>query len=98
VAIGTIDEELILQSTRHFIDGIKEAAGQDGLFIVSCLSRILTFEDSMREIAFIRQQLSDFPAPFLYIYSGGEICPLYKPGEDKPVNAFHQFTIVACVI
>jgi hypothetical protein len=96
--VGTIEGELIIKSTRYSIEQIKEIPGKSGVLLISCISRILTLQDSMEEITLIRQQLQDLPVPFLYFYSGGEICPLYKPGKDTPVNTFHQFTFVACII
>ncbi|MDR3335773.1 MAG: FIST C-terminal domain-containing protein [Treponema sp.] len=98
IKIGTIEGELIIKSTRYSIEQIKEMPGKSGVLLISCISRILTLQDSMEEITLIQQQMQDLPVPFLYFYSGGEICPLYKPGQDKPVNAFHQFTFVACII
>jgi hypothetical protein len=96
ITIGTIDEKLVINSTRYLVDKIKETPSRNALLVFSCLSRILTFQDPMEEIMFIRRVFADLPVPFLYVYSGGEICPLRKPGIDRPVNSFHQFTIVAC--
>jgi hypothetical protein len=96
VTIGTIDEKLVISSTRYFIDRIKKTPPRNALLVFSCLSRTLTFQNPMEEITFIRQAFADLPVPFLYVYSGGEICPLHKPGVDKPVNDFHQFTVIAC--
>jgi hypothetical protein len=96
VTIGAIDGKLVIESTRRFIGEIKKAPEQNGLIIASCVSRIMTFQDQLEEISLIQKELKDLSSPFLYFYSGGEICPLYRPGKDRPVNAFHQFTIVAC--
>jgi hypothetical protein len=96
VTIGTIDEKLVIESTRYLVDTIKKTSFRNSLLIFSCFSRILTFQNSMEEITLIRRTFADLPVPFLYVYSGGEICPLQKSDEDKPINGFHQFTIVAC--
>jgi hypothetical protein len=96
ITIGTIDEKLVINSTRYLVDRIKGTPPRNALLIFSCLSRILTFQNPMEEITFIRQAFADLPVPFLYVYSGGEICPRHKPGADKPVNNFYQFTVVAC--
>jgi hypothetical protein len=96
VTIGVIDEKLVIESTRYFVDRIKETSVRNGLLIFSCLSRVLTLKNPIEEMTLVRQEFAGLSGPFLYIYSGGEICPLCKPGEDRPVNSFHQFTIVAC--
>jgi hypothetical protein len=102
VTIGAIDEKLVIESARYLVDRIKQTPAGNGLLVFSCLSRVLTLQNPIEEITLFRQEFADLPGPFLYAYSGGEICPLYKPDkhkpeEDKPVNSFHQFTIVACV-
>jgi hypothetical protein len=96
VTIGAIDEKLVIESTRYLVDKIKETSFRNGLLVFSCLSRVFTLQNPIEEIALLRQEFAGLPGPFLYIYSGGEICPFYKPGEDRPVNSFHQFTIIAC--
>ncbi|MDR2053185.1 MAG: FIST C-terminal domain-containing protein [Treponema sp.] len=96
VTIGTIDEKLVIKSAHYLADKIKETSALNGLLIFSCLSRIFTLQNSMEEMTLFRQEFAGLPESFLYVYSGGEICPFYKQGEDKPVNSFHQFTIVAC--
>jgi hypothetical protein len=98
VNIGTISGDLVIESTTRLIDQIKEIPAQNGLLLVSCFSRILTLQDPLEEINVVQRQLRDLAVPFLLFSSGGEVCPLYKSGQDKPINAFHQFTIIACVI
>jgi hypothetical protein len=70
---------------------------QNGLLIVSCFSRILTLQDPLEEITLVLKQLRDWPVSCVFFSSGGEICPLFSGEQDKPINTFHQFTIVACV-
>jgi hypothetical protein len=98
VSIGTISGDLVIESTRHFIDQIKDVPEENGLILVSCFSRILTLQDPMEEITIVQKHFKDSSMPFLFFSSGGEVCPLYKSGQDKPFNAFHQFTIIACII
>jgi hypothetical protein len=98
VNIGTISGELVIESTSRLIDQIKEIPAQNGLLLVSCFSRILTLQDPLDEVNIVQKQLRDLPMPFLLFASGGEVCPIFRSGQDKPINAFHQFTIIACVI
>jgi hypothetical protein len=97
VNIGTINGSLVIASTRHIIERIKETQEPSFLFLVSCFSRILTLQDSLEEVNLAIKELRDWPAPFVFFSSGGEICPILTSGQDKLVNAFHQFTIIACV-
>jgi hypothetical protein len=95
--IGTINGSLVIGSTRRIIEQIKEVPESSVLFLVSCFSRALTLRDSLEEVNLVIKQLRDWPVPFVFFSSGGEICPVPASGKDKPANSFHQFTIVACV-
>jgi hypothetical protein len=99
VNIGTISGDLVIETTRHILNQISETPEQNGLLLVSCFSRILTLQDPLEEILVVQRQLRDSSMPFLFFSSGGEVCPVYDVGgNNKLVNAFHQFTIIACVI
>ncbi|MDR0730600.1 MAG: FIST C-terminal domain-containing protein [Treponema sp.] len=97
VNIGTLNGDLVIASTQHIIEQIKEIPEPSVLLLVSCFSRILTLRDSLEEVNLVIKQLRDWPLPFVFFSSGGEICPILQDGQDKPINSFHQFTIVACV-
>jgi hypothetical protein len=97
VNIGTISGNLVLASTRHIIEQIKTVPEPSVLFLISCFSRILTLQDSLEEVNLVLKQLRDWPTPFVFFSSGGELCPIPVKGQDKLINAFHQFTIIACV-
>ncbi|MDR2746711.1 MAG: FIST C-terminal domain-containing protein [Treponema sp.] len=95
--VGTISGELVMASTRNLIRQIKEEEHCGGLILVSCFSRALALQDPMEEINFIIKQMRDWPVPFVFFSSGGEIYPASnKKGEL--VNNFHQFTIAACIL
>jgi hypothetical protein len=97
VNIGTINGSLVIGSTRRIIEQIKEVPKPSVLFLASCFSRALTLRDSLEEVNLVIKQLRDWPVPFVFFSSGGEICPVFRDGQDKSSNAFHQFTIIACV-
>jgi hypothetical protein len=97
VNIGTISGGLVIASTTQILKQIKETTGADGLILVSCFSRILTLQDPLEEVSLVIKQLREWPVPFVFFSSGGEICPIHKDGQDKLANEFHQFTIIACV-
>jgi hypothetical protein len=97
VNIGTINGNLVIASTQHIIEQIKELPEPSVLLLCSCFSRILTLRDSLEEVNLVVKKLRDWPVPFVLFSSGGEICPVPKDGRDRPVNSFHQFTIIACV-
>jgi hypothetical protein len=97
VNIGTTSGTLVLASAQRIIEQIKTVPEPSVLFLVSCFSRVLTLQDSLEEVDYVIKQLKDWPAPFVLFSSGGELCPIFMAGQDKPVNTFHEFTICACV-
>jgi hypothetical protein len=97
VNIGTINGSLVLASARRIIEQIKEIPDSSVLFLVSCFSRVLTLRDSLEEVNLVIKQMRDWPVPFAFFSSGGEICPVSRNGQGGLVNMFHQFTIIACV-
>jgi hypothetical protein len=96
--IGAISGELVMAGTRNLISHIRETVGQcNGLILASCFSRTLALQDPQEELNLVIKQMRDWPVPFVFFSSGGEIYPTAnKKGEL--INNFHQFTITACVL
>jgi hypothetical protein len=96
--VGAISREMVMASTRNLINRIKGETGRhDGLIMISCFSRVLALQDPLEEINLVIKQLRDWPAPFVFFSSGGEICPTPNK-KDEMTNNFHQFTLAACVL
>ena len=51
--------------------------------------------NSREEIELIQKELGDFPNPYLFLYSGGEICPQYT-NSGEIVNRYNQYALIAC--
>jgi len=94
--IGAITADHILKSAKTLIQDIKKHESKEGLFIFSCFSRTVVLgEGAMAEVELIQQELAGFPGAYLYINSGGELCPKYtKSGETE--NQALQYAIIAC--
>jgi hypothetical protein len=95
--IGTISGSLVIASTRQILERVKEIADSNGLLLVSCFSRVLTLQDPLEEVNLVIKQLRNWSTPFVFFSSGGEVCPVLTGDQGKFDNAFHQFTITACV-
>jgi hypothetical protein len=96
--IGAITEEHVLESAKTLLQEIKENEGGAGLFIFSCFLRsVVLGGGAAAEVELIQRELSGYPGSFLYLNSGGELCPRYlKSGET--VNQALQYAIIACQI
>lgn len=96
LAFGSLNHEDVIQTTNSIIHQIKQESGWDVLLIFSCFSRNVVLNDPMAEMDLALEQLSDLEKPFLFVYSGGEICPL-TDREGRFVNRFHNYSIIVCL-
>jgi hypothetical protein len=96
INIGAITADHVLESARTLIQDIKENGDGTGLFIVSCFLRTVVLgEGAEPEVSLIQRELAGFPGTYLYINSGGELCPRYKSSGEAENQAL-QYAIVAC--
>jgi len=96
--IGAITEEHVLESAKALIQEIRKNEGGAEIFIFSCFLRTVVLGGgAAAEVELIQRELSGYPGSFLYLNSGGELCPGYiKSG--KTVNHALQYAIIACQI
>jgi hypothetical protein len=96
INIGAITADYVLESARTLIHDIKEHGDGTGLFIVSCFLRSIVLGGGAGpEVKLIQKELASFPGAYLYLNSGGELCPRYKSSGETENQAL-QYTIVAC--
>ena len=94
--IGAITEGHVLESAKTLIQEIRKSEGGAELFVFSCFLRTVVLGGgASAEVELIQRELSGYPGSFLYLNSGGELCPGYiKSG--KTVNHALQYAIIAC--
>ncbi|GHV94477.1 hypothetical protein AGMMS50293_07970 [Spirochaetia bacterium] len=96
--IGSITADYVLESANALAQEIKKAGSETGLFIFSCFNRnVVLVGDPLEEAELIQKALVGFSAPYLFMYSGGELCP-QELESGKTVNRYHQFAIIACLL
>jgi len=94
--IGAITANNVLESAKTLVQDIKKNGTGAGLFIFSCFLRnVVLGGNSREEIELIQKELGDFPNPYLFLYSGGEICPQYTNSGEN-VNRHYQYALIAC--
>jgi hypothetical protein len=94
--IGAITADYVLESAKTLVQNIKASEGGTGLFIVSCFLRSIVLGGGAEpEVKLIQKELTSFPGVYLYLNSGGELCPKYKKSGDTENQAL-QYAIVAC--
>jgi hypothetical protein len=94
--IGAITADHVLESAKTLLRDIKEHGKETGLFIISCFLRsIVLGEGTKIESDLLRQELGSYSSPWLYINSGGELCPRYT-ASGAIENQALQYALVAC--
>jgi hypothetical protein len=94
--IGAITADYVLESVKTLLSNIDEHGKETGLFVISCFLRsIVLGEGSKVEVDLLQQELSSYSGPWLYINSGGELCPRYTTSGAIENQAL-QYALVAC--
>jgi hypothetical protein len=93
--IGSVTGDLILETAGHITDLALRAPGDSGILLFSCISRNIVLSDPEDEIRTVLKEMKNCPVPYLFLYAGGEICPLTNK-KEKLINSFHQYTIIGC--
>jgi hypothetical protein len=94
--IGASTRDYVLESAGPLMHDIQKNESVGGVFIVSCFLRsVVLGESSIAEVKLIQQELGNVAVPWLYINSGGELCPMYTE-SGKTVNQAFQYALIAC--
>jgi hypothetical protein len=94
--IGAITKDHVLDSAKTLIQEIKKIEGGAGLFIFSCFLRTVVLGGgAVAEVELIQRELNNYPGSYLYLNSGGELCPMYTK-YGKTANQALQYAIIAC--
>jgi hypothetical protein len=99
--IGSPGSAEVLKTAKEITCAAKEAGagrtGQTALLIFSCFSRSIIQANPHDEMEMIRGELDDAGTPYVFAYSGGEICPVYD-GTGALVNQYHNYAIISCLL
>ncbi|GHV33000.1 hypothetical protein FACS1894187_00140 [Synergistales bacterium] len=90
ISVGVMDHDYIIETAKDMVTRNREYSFK---LIASCLYRNFALGlDNMDEIEAIR---SNADVPFLFAYSGGEICPI-ENSDGKLVNRHHNLALTCC--
>ncbi len=97
LSIGALDRGDVMSVASDVLQRALSSGRHSAALIYSCIGRNLALGvDTLAEAEQSQAQLSG-RLPFLYSYSGGEICPV--TGEAGSLqNRFHNITFVACLL
>jgi hypothetical protein len=94
--IGAITAESVLESARFMANELKKDGSGRNFLMFSCFLRnVVLGGSSQAEFELVRRELDCFPGSWLFINSGGELCPGYTENGET-VNRFHEYALIAC--
>jgi hypothetical protein len=97
LVIGFPTDDMVLKTAQDLANAvIRSEPLQNGALFFSCFSRNMALSDPESEMESIRKCMEGSSLPFLFIYSGGEICPWKKDDGGGLLNNFNIYALVAC--
>ena len=98
LSVASLNTDDILGATSGVMKQIADIEDAQAVLIFSCIIRQLSIgSDTLKELAQIKDTLRPDVA-FAASYSGGEIAPIGCAGQHKPLNAFHNYSLIACLL
>jgi hypothetical protein len=95
--ISSPNSQEVLKTAAHITGKIKKQGPGGALLMLSCFSRGIALVDLTEEMRLIQRELADFTAPYIFLYSGGEVCPL-DARPDRRINRHYNYAIVSCLV
>ena len=100
LTIGIVTNDAVLSSAKDALQQIALSAHEreepHAIIVFSCFSRAIVINDMSDEYHMTRELLDPTGVPFMFSYSGGEICPLYNRNGEY-VNISHVFSLVGVI-
>jgi hypothetical protein len=94
--LGAVTADSVLESAKVMAQNLKNDNNGRGFIMFSCFLRNVALGGSSQaEFELVYKELDGYPGSWLFINSGGELCPGYtEKGELE--NRFHQYALIAC--
>ncbi|MDR2103534.1 MAG: FIST C-terminal domain-containing protein [Treponema sp.] len=93
--VGVPTAEAVLKTVVNITRQAKAEQDRNLLFIFSCFSRSIVLVESGEEMNLIQKELAGLSLPYLFLYSGGEVCPV-KNSAGRMLNRHHNYAIISC--
>jgi hypothetical protein len=94
--IGAITADSVLESARTMAQNLKKDGSGRGFLMFSCFLRnVVLGGSSQAEFELVCQEMGGCSGSWLFINSGGELCPGYTENGET-VNQFHEYALIAC--
>jgi hypothetical protein len=94
--IGVISADSVFESAKAMAQDLKNDDSGTGFIMFSCFLRnVVLGGNSQAEFELVSKELGGYAGSWLFLDSGGELCPGYTENGEL-VNRFHQYALIAC--
>jgi len=91
-----VTADTVLESAKVMARDLKNSDNGTGFIMFSCFLRNIVLGGSSQvEYESVCKELDGYAGSWLFINSGGELCPIYTENGEL-VNRFHQYALIAC--
>jgi hypothetical protein len=97
LSIGSPGSGDVCKTAENIIARLKQEGDGEAALIFSCFSRSVVLANPFDEMEKVRHEMGNSPLPYLFIYSGGEICPVYDK-KRVMMNKYHNYTLISCLL
>jgi hypothetical protein len=96
IFIGSPGSGEVVNSAKTIAAAVKKTKGE-AVLLFSCFSRSVILTNLRDEMDAIQEEFRDSKLPYMFVYAGGEICPVYNK-KGNTANRYHNYSIVSCVL
>jgi hypothetical protein len=100
MSVGHIDADEVLSTTRAALSDAAARGNAACLLMFSCVGRYFALgHEPTAEMELAHDMMRGNEIPFMFVYTGGEICPVGQKGGDSGgtlTNRNHNDTFVLC--
>jgi len=91
-----VTADTVLESAKVMARDLKNSGNGTGFIMFSCFLRNIVLGGSSQvEYESVYKELDGCAGSWLFLNSGGELCPIYTENGEL-VNRFHQYALIAC--
>jgi hypothetical protein len=99
IAIADVDYNSVMETAEIAVSQALAEVRKDGgefILAIPCFSRCLLISPNAEEEMKLTAKMIGDTLPFMLLYSGGEMCPVYNE-KGESVNRFHNLTYTLVV-
>jgi hypothetical protein len=100
LSVGHIDGDEVLSTTSEILQDVISSYEPDCVLMFSCAGRYFALGyQQTAEIDIVQEIMSKTGTPYMFAYSGGELCPVGSSGDPLALtNRNHNDTFTLCAL